>query len=62
MGAACSPARRRVQQLFHSVQLNVNNPHFLIMQGRITKARAAAAAGRGRVGCVSMSDASVLCC
>ncbi|CAA6656972.1 unnamed protein product [Spirodela intermedia] len=28
----------RVQNLFHSVQLNVNNPHFLIMQGRITKA------------------------
>ncbi|RCV28634.1 hypothetical protein SETIT_5G419000v2 [Setaria italica] len=27
----------RVQTLFHSVQLNVNNPHFLIMQGRITK-------------------------
>jgi hypothetical protein len=26
-----------VQSLFHSVQLNVNNPHFLIMQGRITK-------------------------
>lgn len=23
--------------LFQSVQLNVNNPHFLIMQGRITK-------------------------
>lgn len=23
--------------MFHSVQLNVNNPHFLIMQGRITK-------------------------
>jgi structural maintenance of chromosome 2 len=23
----------RVQNLFHSVQLNVNNPHFLIMQG-----------------------------
>jgi structural maintenance of chromosome 2 len=22
----------RVQNLFHSVQLNVNNPHFLIMQ------------------------------
>ena len=35
---ACS----RVQNLFHSVQLNVNNPHFLIMQGRITKVRAAA--------------------
>lgn len=34
---ACS----RVQNLFHSVQLNVNNPHFLIMQGRITKVRAA---------------------
>ena len=29
--------RSRVQNLFHSVQLNVNNPHFLIMQGRITK-------------------------
>lgn len=27
----------RVQSMFHSVQLNVNNPHFLIMQGRITK-------------------------
>ncbi|XP_072964208.1 structural maintenance of chromosomes protein 2-1-like isoform X1 [Typha angustifolia] len=27
----------RVQTLFHSIQLNVNNPHFLIMQGRITK-------------------------
>ena len=26
-----------MQNLFHSVQLNVNNPHFLIMQGRITK-------------------------
>lgn len=28
---------KRVQDLFCSVQLNVNNPHFLIMQGRITK-------------------------
>ncbi|NWS73655.1 SMC2 protein, partial [Crotophaga sulcirostris] len=28
---------RRVQDLFCSVGLNVNNPHFLIMQGRITK-------------------------
>eukprot|EP01116_Phalansterium_solitarium_P024546 TRINITY_DN9018_c0_g1_i1.p1 TRINITY_DN9018_c0_g1~~TRINITY_DN9018_c0_g1_i1.p1 ORF type:complete len:1029 (-),score=578.04 TRINITY_DN9018_c0_g1_i1:534-3620(-) len=27
----------RLVNLFHSVQLNVNNPHFLIMQGRITK-------------------------
>lgn len=27
----------RVQTLFHSVGLNINNPHFLIMQGRITK-------------------------
>jgi structural maintenance of chromosome 2 len=26
-----------IQNMFHSVQLNVNNPHFLIMQGRITK-------------------------
>jgi len=31
-----SPAGQ-VANLFHSVQLNVNNPHFLIMQGRITK-------------------------
>ena len=27
----------QVADFFHSVQLNVNNPHFLIMQGRITK-------------------------
>ncbi len=27
----------RVEDFFRSVQLNVNNPHFLIMQGRITK-------------------------
>ncbi|EAY06811.1 SMC flexible hinge domain protein, putative [Trichomonas vaginalis G3] len=27
----------RVQNLFHSVQLNVNNPHFLIQQGSIEK-------------------------
>ncbi|KAG7238364.1 hypothetical protein INR49_030961 [Caranx melampygus] len=27
----------RVQDLFCSVGLNVNNPHFLIMQGRVTK-------------------------
>lgn len=27
----------QIQNLFHSVQLNVNSPHFLIMQGRITK-------------------------
>eukprot|EP01132_Coremiostelium_polycephalum_P001504 gene1504-1896_t len=29
--------QNRVLNLFHSVQLNINNPHFLIMQGRITK-------------------------
>lgn len=29
--------QNQVQNMFHSVQLNVNNPHFLIMQGRITK-------------------------
>merc|ERR1719287_420681 len=29
--------QQQVQNLFHSVGLNVNNPHFLIMQGRITK-------------------------
>uniref|UniRef100_A0A915IJC3 Structural maintenance of chromosomes protein n=1 Tax=Romanomermis culicivorax TaxID=13658 RepID=A0A915IJC3_ROMCU len=27
----------RVEDLFRSVQMNVNNPHFIIMQGRITK-------------------------
>ncbi|XP_049851135.1 structural maintenance of chromosomes protein 2-like [Schistocerca gregaria] len=26
-----------VRNLFHSVQLNIENPHFLVMQGRITK-------------------------
>lgn len=34
-GSNATPSR--VQDLFRSVQLNVNNPHFLIMQGRITK-------------------------
>jgi structural maintenance of chromosome 2 len=29
--------QNQVQNLFHSVQLNVNNPHFLIMQVRSTK-------------------------
>ncbi|KAI9316303.1 RecF/RecN/SMC [Dichotomocladium elegans] len=29
--------QQSVQNLFQSVQLNINNPHFLIMQGRITK-------------------------
>lgn len=28
---------KKVQDLFCSIQLNVNNPHFLIMQGRVTK-------------------------
>lgn len=28
---------QQVAMLFHTVSLNVNNPHFLIMQGRITK-------------------------
>ncbi|KAJ8984301.1 hypothetical protein NQ317_012271 [Molorchus minor] len=28
---------KKVRDLFCSIQLNVNNPHFLIMQGRITK-------------------------
>ncbi|GFT25760.1 structural maintenance of chromosomes protein 2 [Nephila pilipes] len=32
-----SANNNRVHDLFQSVQLNVNNPHFLIMQGRITK-------------------------
>jgi len=27
-----------IQVLFQSVQLNINNPNFLIMQARITKA------------------------
>lgn len=29
--------QQAVTNLFQSVQLNINNPHFLIMQGRITK-------------------------
>ena len=29
--------QKQVQDLFQSVQLDVNNPHFLIMQGRIVK-------------------------
>lgn len=29
--------QQTIQNLFQSVSLNVNNPHFLIMQGRITK-------------------------
>ncbi|OZJ01733.1 hypothetical protein BZG36_05299 [Bifiguratus adelaidae] len=29
--------QQTVQTLFQSVSLNINNPHFLIMQGRITK-------------------------
>jgi hypothetical protein len=33
----------RVHDMFQSVGLNVNNPHFLIMQGRITKVRGARA-------------------
>lgn len=28
---------KKVQDLFCSIQLNVNNPHFLIMQGKVTK-------------------------
>lgn len=32
-----SVQNKKVQDLFCSVQLNVNNPNFLIMQGRITK-------------------------
>lgn len=34
-GAAAS--NQKVADLFKSVSLNINNPHFLIMQGRITK-------------------------
>merc|ERR1712226_116093 len=34
---ALNATNQRVVDFFRSVQLNVNNPHFLIMQGRITK-------------------------
>ena len=34
-GSAVPP--KRVQDFFCSMQLNINNPHFLIMQGQITK-------------------------
>ena len=37
-----------MQNLFHSVSLNVNNPHFLIMQGRITKVRMVPSSAVGR--------------
>ena len=30
--SGCNANNTRVQDLFRSVQLNVNNPHFLIMQ------------------------------
>lgn len=33
----CTAQLSRIVNLFHSVGLNVNNPHFLIMQGKITK-------------------------
>lgn len=36
----------RVHDMFQSVGLNVNNPHFLIMQGRITKVRRTHACAR----------------
>ena len=29
--------QEKVREFFMSVKLNVNNPHFLIMQGRVTK-------------------------
>lgn len=28
---------KRIQDLFCSIQLNINNPNFLVMQGKITK-------------------------
>jgi structural maintenance of chromosome 2 len=31
--------QQTIQTLFQSVQLNINNPNFVIMQGRITKVR-----------------------
>jgi hypothetical protein len=46
----CVYCRRRVADLFQSVQLNVNNPHFLIMQGRVTKVRRACSTPRRRGG------------
>jgi len=49
MSALCSCSR--VQNLFHSVQLNVNNPHFLIMQGRITKVLAVPAQRSAMLAC-----------
>ena len=40
----CGAALPCAQDFFHSVQLNVNNPHFLIMQGRINKVQLCTAA------------------
>lgn len=31
--------QQMVQRLFQSCRLNINNPNFLIMQGKITKVR-----------------------
>jgi structural maintenance of chromosome 2 len=31
--------QQTIQNLFQSVQLNINNPNFVIMQGKITKVR-----------------------
>ncbi len=32
----CNATNEKIKQIFQSVQLNVNNPHFLIMQGKVT--------------------------
>jgi len=29
--------KKTIQEMFESVQLNINNPNFMIMQGKITK-------------------------
>lgn len=34
---SCIVPNKKVADLFCSVQMNVNNPHFIIMQGRVTK-------------------------
>lgn len=33
----CTVPAKKIMDFFNSLQMNVNNPHFIIMQGRITK-------------------------
>ena len=55
-GSNATPSR--VQDLFRSVQLNVNNPHFLIMQVGVCMGRV----GEGQFRCVYGEGGRVQAC